>query len=391
VTVGEPMRASTQAASVRPVAGAVLGGRGIAASGPADHGDQPLVQPGSSEVDGAADLERLTVLWRDVLGDPNADRATDFFQAGGHSLLGLRLVARIRRELGGAASLPMLVMAPSPQAFALLRSPEQTLDLSVAITLREGLHPTFTPLHMVHGAGGNLVGLRLLAQAFRGDRSVYGYQANWVIGGIADSTIVAMAQRYASRLVEIQPDGPFFLAGYSGGGVIALEMAEELRKLDRDVVSVILLDTVPPRGFNPPIGAKLRNVARNLVHRGPAAVMPWARGVLDRKFFQRSIATADEPHDTTTEAAAELDFKRAYDLHEMGSYNVDVLLARAATEWPAYPAGYGLAAHITGTFEVRDAPGDHFSMIAPTNLPQLAALLESHIESNELQRRNKRT
>ncbi len=385
VTIGEPESASTHAG-----AESVLGRADVARSGAVEHGGH-LVNTTSPETTGAPDLERLTLLWRDVLGDPAADENTDFFQAGGHSLLGLRLLARIRRELGGTASLPMLVIAPSPNAFAVLRSPERALDLSVAITLREGRNSTTTPLHMVHGAGGNLVGLRLLARALRGDRSVYGYQANWVIGGFADASISAMAQRYASRLMEVQPEGPFFLAGYSGGGVIALEMAEELRKRARDVVSVILLDTVPPRGFNPPIGAKLRNVARNLWRRGPVAVMPWARGVLDRRFSRQSGVPADELHDATAEVAAELDFKRAYDLHEMGIYRVNVLLARAATEWPAYPEGYGLAANIVGTFEVRDAPGDHFSMIAPKNLPQLAELLESHIESNELQRRTKRT
>jgi acyl transferase domain-containing protein/thioesterase domain-containing protein len=384
VTVGEPEHLSRNADSP-PVFGDL-----VVTGWTPDQGGTPTGTI-ESEANGAEDLQRLTLLWRDVLGDPNADEATDFFGAGGHSLLGLRLVARIRRELGGAASLPMLVMAPSPQAFALLRSPEQAIELSVAITLREGGNSTFTPLHMVHGAGGNLVGLRLLAQAFLRDRSVYGYQANWVIGGVADSTIAAMAQRYASRLVEVQPNGPFFLAGYSGGGVIALEMAEELRKLGRDVVSVILLDTVPPRGFNPPIRVKLRNVVRNLLRHGPIAVMPWARGVVDRKLFRRARAMVDDLQDSSTEAAAELDFKRAYARHEMPVYNVDVLLARAATEWPAYPEGYGLAGHISGTFKVRDAPGDHFSMIAPTNLPQLAALLESHIESNELQRRNKHT
>ncbi len=115
--------------------------------------------------------------------------------------------------------------------------------------------PTFDPLvtiqpegarralYCVHGAGGNVVGFRHLASHLGNDQPFYGLQARGIDGvRRPHETIEAMARAYADAIEAHDPAGPYVLAGYSGGGVIAFELARRLTARGREVAKVIMLD-----------------------------------------------------------------------------------------------------------------------------------------------------
>jgi thioesterase domain-containing protein len=104
-----------------------------------------------------------------------------------------------------------------------------------------------TPFFCMHGAMGNVLKLRDLAQRLGEDRPFYALQAQGVDGKLRPlPTIEEMAAQYSAAIRVVQPHGPYLLGGFSGGGVIAFEMAQQLRRQGEKVAIIALLDTFSP-------------------------------------------------------------------------------------------------------------------------------------------------
>jgi thioesterase domain-containing protein len=92
-----------------------------------------------------------------------------------------------------------------------------------------------------------VLNLRDLAVRLGDERPFYGLQGQGVDGKLRpQETIEAMAAQYIAAIREVQPHGPYLLGGYSGGGVIAFEMAIQLRQQGEIIALVALLDTFSP-------------------------------------------------------------------------------------------------------------------------------------------------
>src|SRR5262249_49388895 len=105
----------------------------------------------------------------------------------------------------------------------------------------EGSRP---PLFLAHPAGGSVLCYAGLARHLGLDQPVYGLQAVGLIDGQAPhASIEDMARAYIDALREVAPRGPYLLAGWSLGGIVAFEMARELRRSGHDVGLLALLDT----------------------------------------------------------------------------------------------------------------------------------------------------
>ena len=83
------------------------------------------------------------------------------------------------------------------------------------------------PLFCIHGLGGHIASFLPLAGGLDRKRPVYGLQAQGLDAGQQPhDSIEEMAAFYLSEIREVQPRGPYLLAGWSMGGVIGLEMAQ---------------------------------------------------------------------------------------------------------------------------------------------------------------------
>jgi acetoacetyl-CoA synthetase len=104
------------------------------------------------------------------------------------------------------------------------------------------------PLFMIPGATGSILQLAPIAAAMSGPVPVYALKPRGMMEGEQPFERLDEMAAYAIGLVrEMRPQGPYYLLGYSAGGLIALEMARQLVMSRQDVPLVVLLDTYPSR------------------------------------------------------------------------------------------------------------------------------------------------
>jgi amino acid adenylation domain-containing protein len=192
--------------------------------------------------------EQLITIWEGLLDARPIGIQDDFFELGGHSLIAVQLIARIEQELG--KRLPMAALfegATIERISQLLRDDTGSAgaDSSIVATIQpNGTRP---PLFCVHAAGGTVFCYTDLAKHLGQDQPVYGIQAP-PTSDTAVQTLETMASEYIKALRGFQPRGPYFLGGWSMGGVIAFEMARQMIKQGEKVALLFLVDAQAPTG-----------------------------------------------------------------------------------------------------------------------------------------------
>jgi thioesterase domain-containing protein/acyl carrier protein len=218
---------------------------------PAPHEHRSGQEPAYVSARDGLELE-LVRLWEEVLEASPISIRDPFFALGGHSLLAVRLVNRIAKQLGRELPLIELFQNPTIESLAeRLRDQPSARTFSPVVALQASGHRR--PFFCVHPGGGSLLAYLRLYRLLGPDRPFYGLQAWGVQEGVEpDQTIEAMAARYVAALREAQSAGPYLLGGWSVGGVVAYEMACQLREMGEEIGFVALIDArLPKRVQNP--------------------------------------------------------------------------------------------------------------------------------------------
>jgi thioesterase domain-containing protein/acyl carrier protein len=190
---------------------------------------------------------RLLGLWQEVLGIEALGIRDNFFDAGGHSLLAVRLMSRIEREFGIRLPLTLLFQHPTVAQLAVqLRQlgQEETSGSTCisACAQQEGL-----PVYLLPGAIGSVLYLQPLAAALGGEQPIYVLQTPGLHGEApALEMVEALAAVHIAALRREQPRGPYRLIGHSSGGRAAFEMARQLEEQGETVSFLGILDTNAP-------------------------------------------------------------------------------------------------------------------------------------------------
>jgi thioesterase domain-containing protein/acyl carrier protein len=189
---------------------------------------------------------QLGQIWESVLNVRPIGVRDNFFELGGHSLLAISLMARIQNAMGREIPLSALFQGGTIEHLADILRPEAgSLPWSCLVEIQpSGSQP---PLVFVHPSGGSVLCYWHLARCLGSDRPFYALQTPGFHGETGLYTrIEDMAAHYIEALRTKQPEGPYFLGGWSLGGLIAYEMAQQLITQGQKVSRLLLLDTNTP-------------------------------------------------------------------------------------------------------------------------------------------------
>jgi thioesterase domain-containing protein/acyl carrier protein len=187
--------------------------------------------------------EKLMKIWEAVLGVSAIGVHDNFFELGGHSLIAVRLFAQMETEFGKRLPLATLFRAPTVAQLAAILTAESGAAGSSLVPIQpSGSAP---PFFCVHAVGGNVLEYYDLAKYLGANQPFYGLQSRGLNGEAPHTRIEDMAAHYIAELRQIQPHGPYFIGGRSLGGIIAYEMACQLRAQGHEIALLAVLDSYP--------------------------------------------------------------------------------------------------------------------------------------------------
>jgi amino acid adenylation domain-containing protein len=337
-----------------------------------------VLSPSSTSTVTASDPLQLQFvrIWQEVLGIGSIGVRDNFFELGGHSLLAARLMQRTEKLVGRPLPLAMLLRFP-------------TIEQLAAVVVRDGwsqhwsslvpLQPggSQPPLFCVHGVGGNVLGFWELGRHMRPDFPFYGLQSQGLDGkDPCHERVEDMATHYLEEIGSVQPKGPYFLGGFSFGGLVAYEMAQQLRLRGEEVGLLVLFDTYP--GDLNPVGTSfmkllLKPSAQHLLRDLPKAVQKrmrrmwrgWRLPQVLQDVRNKNRIAADHyvlrpwPGKATLVRATEQSLRSSIDPQAAWNGLVDSL-------------------------EVHEIPGDHNGILRAPQVDSLAGCLKACIDKARL-------
>ncbi len=353
--------------------------------------------------------QQLVDIWEELFKLHPIGVTDNFFELGGHSLQMIMLVTRVEERLGKRVTMAELFDDPTIEHLSeLIGHGKENLLQSLIVPLRaEGARPIlFSP----HASGGHVWCYKDLVQYLGDDQPFYGVQPRAPENGLVYHTeIEAMASDYVEAIRSFQPTGPYWLSGWSMGGVIAFEMARQLQQQEQEVAMLALLDSGVPEAkeqeynwavllsiFAFDLGLTKEHITR------PPNWTPRPQMVELRELWAVARRAAVVPAAMTL-----VEFRQLFDIFKiyantMRRYNPGQFQGRITLFRPVDEFGQvvfssntekaeqdkfdGWSLLATEGVEVRNVPGNHFSMLQEPHVQILGEQLRQCIEAARVQR-----
>jgi aspartate racemase len=314
----------------------------------------------------------MTRLWEQILNTRPISVRDNFFELGGHSLAAARLMGQVEKQFGKNLLLTDLLQAPTVEELvAMVRLDAPSTARSAVIALQPlGSKP---PFFFVHGLGGTVMRFRDLARRMAPDQPFYGIQAKGLDGAeTCLHRVEDMAEVYLRDLRSAQPEGPYYLGGYSFGGYVALEIARRLLRQGEEVRSLVLLDTY--------VGGSQSLLERFLTLSSAQKIAYVKRRAQRyRKNLKRRIEFWFLPPAVKKVRRGCASAEHSYELRP---YPERIVLFRAGEKGlrGLEEPGDGWQKYAAGGLEIHELDGDHGNILNEPNVQFLAAELRQCLE-----------
>jgi len=331
-------------------------------------------------------VDMLTPIWQRVLQLSSVDLEDNFFDLGGDSSLALQLFNEIARAGGRELPPVTIYFAPTIAALAALLEQPAELRFPPLVLLKDG--SAKPSLFIAHGLGGSVIDFFQVVRNIRTSHPIQGMQAKGIDGTEEPfDRIEDMAHFYLDAIRQVQPHGPYLLAGYSLGGLVAFEIAQRLIADGEKVALLAMLDSYPDIRYLSLV-QRIRLVTRLATRRAASAMKLSVREALFlaiRPSRRRSLAPrvsyqppANMPLSPAMQRARECAYL-ALTHYRPRFYAGKISFVRAAipTDFPADPAA--VWAHLANEFEVETVPGDHLGIMS-THYEKLASAISRYVE-----------
>jgi len=316
----------------------------------------------------SAMVDVLVPIWQRLLQLSSVGVDDNFFDLGGDSALALELFNEIALASGRELPPVMIYHAPTITALAALLEQPTTPRVPPLVRLKSGSEDP--PVFIAHGLGGSVMDFFQVVKHIQTPRAIHGMQAKGIDGVEEPLDRIEYMARYSLDAVkQVQPHGPYFLVGFSLGGLVALEMAQQLIAEKEKIGLLLMLDSYP-------------HVSR--LSRGQRARLSsrqtWRR-------FARRLhwLGVKPPYQTTVEtspSAALQHFRDtsylALERYQPRFYPGKINFVRAAipTDFPANPTA--IWSHLANELELKTAPGDHLGIMT-THFESLASVISGFL------------
>jgi thioesterase domain-containing protein len=333
-------------------------------------------------------LELLFPIWQRVLQRPSIQVTDNFFALGGDPASAAQLFAEIGRVCGRYLSPLLIYSAPTIEALAALLENPDPPRIPPLVLLKPGNQ--MPPIFIAPGLGGTVFDLFHLVERIVCRQPMYGMQARG-LDGMDDplTSVEAMAQFQLEAIKQLQPQGPYFLIGYSLGGLVALEIAQRLSVGGEKVALLALLDAYPHRTQLGLIQKML--LSFRLVKRRIWSPSSSASGRTQSRFSESKSGNAVRTNQAKSmggvaermRGSAYLALKR----YRPQFYRDEIKFVRAdiSTEFPDNPTA--VWSHLAEKVSVETIAGDHWSMLAK-QYERLGSTLTRYVREAQTERPN---
>ena len=336
----------------------------------------------------------ITMLWEDLLGRDRLAPDDDFFLIGGHSLLAIRLIGRLRERFAVDVPVQRLFETPTIRGLAEFissRLPVPSPQTSRAVVMIQRGDESREPLFLVPGGWGGEEEFLVYGQLARHldpTLPIYGLKMrDSAEQALPEKTVEEFAAIFIDEICAVQPQGPYLLAGECVGGIVAYEMAGRLRQAGKEVALLLLLDAEWPnrasldefvasekkRMRNQMWDARVRQPAQRHWEKLRALPMREKWSYLWERARRRPTPPTDDP------AAVERDLLTEYPrrlmAHQPTPHTAKVTLVIAEQAHSVH-GNIGWDIHHPGELEVHVVPGDHISYIRQNAAAAAAKLRE---------------
>ncbi|MEB0260688.1 MULTISPECIES: amino acid adenylation domain-containing protein [unclassified Mucilaginibacter] len=339
--------------------------------------------------------EKLVVdIWEELMGLTKISIFDNFFELGGRSLVAVRIMARLEQETGKRLPLATLFEHATVEKLA------ARLEINAAAITWDSLVPikpkgSKMPLYIVHGAGLNVLLFNALASHMDTEQPIFGLQAKG-INGIDEPLDVMedIARNYVNEIINRDAAGPYALAGYSLGGIIAYEMARQLIDMGKDVKMLAMFDASTDYTKKDPelhrkVVGTLWHVLKQVAYTAvlfvgdPKRTIEYKSGEIKKralKVYNKLFKTAPAIKTNFAIYGNEIDEKSDSALrnYKLMPINVGIELFRAKKK-TFYMEDFkylGWKPYALKGINVHDIPGEHNSIFAPPNDKEFAEVLQ---------------
>jgi amino acid adenylation domain-containing protein len=313
-------------------------------------------------VDGIA--QTVARVWAEVLRVPVGRPEDDFFDAGGDSLDAMTFTLELERALGRELSPTLVNEAPRFGQLCEVLGDDRAPRHVPLVPLKAGA--SLPPVFFIHGVGGNVVEILPTARRMTYPGEVIGIRARGLVRGEAPhASVEAMAADYLEEIKARQPNGPYYLCGYSFGGLVAFEIARRFSETGNEVGFVGLFDTMmsplrwPPRAWLSIVGRRIVRLATFLRAARPASAS-----------LPGSLRSA--PTRVIKVATSALIASARY---RPGFYRGQLTLFTPVGREPGLPSLEAIWRKHARTLSIVETPGEHSTLLSAPHATSTAACL----------------
>ncbi|WP_016952591.1 AMP-binding protein [Anabaena sp. PCC 7108] len=354
---------------------------------------------------------QLTQIWEEFLKVQPIGTEDNFFELGGNSLLAVRLFAAIEQKFGKKLPLASLFPIGTVGAIAQIIRQEAVLVNSLSATSHQSslvaIQPQGSkpPLFVIPPLGGELLCYRNLAIHLGLEQPVYGLQPQGLDGKQPPLTTVEdIAVHYIQEIRTIQPEGVYFLGGYSFGGIVAYEMAQQLHKQGEKVGFLAMFDTCRPGSFHrlsfvKRIPLHLKNIIQGGLRYFLKKILGWSRHTkyYIKKGYENYLNLAPQVVKMSSTAKAtnmHLEIvganTQALQKYSFPAYSGRVSLFRTDDQNRSddigvkYDSQFGWGDIVKGGLDIYHIPGSHLSLLDEPYVRVLAEQLKECLEKVQM-------